>query len=442
MPPAILPSRVEIEAQLERLISSSTFGGTGTNWSKLLRYAVTKVLDGEGATLCERSIGEAALGRRPGYDTQTDRIVSVTKNRLVREKLPTYYASEGHGDRIRFHLPAKGYAVEIETAPEELPFELLIQFHAALRSYDRRQFGEMLAAMDTLERIVELAPQHGPSWALLAEIALVVANVFGDPRSLMPKSRLAAAKALEIDPRLWRAHLAAGCAIGSMDRNWKLAEEHAATALRIGGSQVAANHLYAAVLVGAGRAAEAIRGFESALFGVAELARVLVLRADLALITWVSGDLTRTAAIVADLLSGDPNNFLYRANEAILLVSQERFAEAEQAFSKSCELLGHPFLPGWHAFTIGKNGDTHRARHIAEDLASGRDAGRFVHASQLSAAWLGAQEPERALQAIELSLADGEPFSMWAGLLPFHRELRGNPRFEAILAENRLARDV
>jgi tetratricopeptide (TPR) repeat protein len=436
----LLDRRVEIEAQLEKVVASDAFGGASTNWSRLFRYVVEKALADEAESLFERLIGEEALGRRAGYDTQADRIVSVTKNRLVKEKLPAYYAGDGRSDRIRFHMPPRGFLVEIEVVPEELPLEMLLDYHRALHSYDGRSAEGMLEAMSRLERLTAAAPGHGASWALLAEISLVVANLFGDPRVLMPKSRDAAAKALAIDCRLWRAHLSAAGCYGSMDRDWERASEHAAMALRIGGSHVACNHLYAAVLVGLGRREEAIRQFETALFGETELARVRVLRADLALMTWVAGDLERTRVIVADLLAENPDNYLYRANEAILLVAEGRYAEAAAAFERSVELLGHPFLPGWHAFAIGKAGDPRRAREIAERWTATRESGGFIHASQLAAAWLGAGEPEVAIRMIEQGLNDGEPFMMWTGLTPFHRELHGHPRFEAILAAGRFAR--
>lgn len=155
--------------------------------------------------------------------------------------------------------------------------------------------------------------------------------------------------------------------------------------------------------------------------------------------TWVQGDLPRTAALVADLLTEEPNNFLYRGNQALLLMAQGRYAESADAFQRSHDLLGQPFIPGWHAFSIGKAGDRARARQIAEDWTAGRDTGRFLHANQLSAAWLGAGEPERALDMVELGLREGEPFMMWTGLLPFHAELFGHPRFERVLDGNRFA---
>lgn len=432
--------RSAIEAQLEKVLASEAFGGATTNWSRLFRFVVEKALAEESDQVFERMIGEQALGRRAGYDSQADRIVSVTKNRLVKEKLPAYYATDGRNDRIRFHMPSRGYLVEIEVVPDELPFAMLMEYHRALNEYDGRTAEGMMGAMARLERLTTAAPGHGASWALLAEVAFVVANLFGDPRVLMPKSRQAAAKALAIDHRLWRAHLSAAGCYGSMDRDWEHAQKHAELALRIGGSYVASNHLYAAVMVALGRQEEAIQQFEAALFGETELARVRVLRADLALMTWVAGDGERTRTIVADLLAEDADNYLYRANEAILLVMECRYAEAAGAFALSRALLGQPFLPGWHAFAIGKSGEMDQARQIAEELTALRETGGFIHASQLSAAWLGAGEQELAIGAIEMGLADGEPFMMWTGLSPFHRELCGHPRFEAILRENRFAR--
>jgi len=132
----LLDRRVEIEAQLEKVVASNAFGGASTNWSRLFRYVVEKALAEEAENLFERLIGEQALGRRAGYDTQADRIVSVTKNRLVKEKLPAYYAGDGRNDRIRFHMPPRGFLVEIEVVPEELPLEMLLDYHRALHSYD------------------------------------------------------------------------------------------------------------------------------------------------------------------------------------------------------------------------------------------------------------------------------------------------------------------
>jgi len=428
------PTRLEIETHLQKLCASNALGGDSTNWSKFLRFLTNCVLDKRIDLMTERAIGELALGRRPGYDIQRDRIVSVVKNRLRNEKLPAYYAAEGQQAQLRFHLPSKGFQLEIEVLPQQVPLEMRFAYHAALRAYDDRQAVSLMQAMARLDALLELAPSHGPSWALLAEICIVAANLIADPRNLMPKARLAAERALALDSRLWRAHLAIAVAAGSMDADWTTAGSRAAEALRLGGSQVACNHLYSAVLVALGQPQAAVSTFEEALFGEPELARFRVLRADLALITWIAGDLDRTELLVADLLAEDPRNFLYHGNLAILRVAQQRYDEAVSAFERSTELLGVPFLPGWHAYAIGKAGDPARAREIAANT-------KFVHSHQHAAAWLGAAEPDLALNAIEEGVTtSGEPFLMWTGLTPFHRDLHGHPRFEAILDRYRFRR--
>lgn len=250
--------RFDIESHLRRVTASPEFGGDGTNFSKLLRFLVECAINGDTGLLFEKSIGERALGRRQGYDAKSDRIVSVTKNRLVSEKLPAYYAGTGRHDRVRFHVPARGYLVEIEVLPDQFPSDLLLAHHAALRAYDTRDAGAMFGALDRLRQVVTSAPGHGPSWALIAEITFVVANHFADPRIFLPLCQEAAQRALALDDRLWRAHLAAAGLAASMLRDWPTAHFHAEAALRLAGSQVASNHLYAAVMIALGRGAQAI----------------------------------------------------------------------------------------------------------------------------------------------------------------------------------------
>src|SRR5215471_18404316 len=102
------PERVR--AQLERILSSATFGDA-ERASRFLRFVVERALDGHANEIKESVIAVEVLGRNPSFDSKSDPIVRVEAGRL-RERLSSYYETEGGADPVLISLPKGRYVPE------------------------------------------------------------------------------------------------------------------------------------------------------------------------------------------------------------------------------------------------------------------------------------------------------------------------------------------
>src|SRR5438477_13165242 len=108
----------EVAAQLEKILSSQAFGN-GTQASRLLRFLVERTLENREQEIKESVLGVEVFGR-PSFDPRTDPIVRVEASRL-RQKLTSYYQSDGKGDAVRIVLPKRGYVPVFEPADAPTP---------------------------------------------------------------------------------------------------------------------------------------------------------------------------------------------------------------------------------------------------------------------------------------------------------------------------------
>jgi serine/threonine-protein kinase len=106
--PIPIPASAEILAQLDRILTSRLFSRS-TRLCRFLRYSVEQALSGHGDHLKEQLIGIEVFDRRTDYDPRIDPIVRVEARRL-RQKLKSYYVSQGRSDGVVIGLPKGAYA--------------------------------------------------------------------------------------------------------------------------------------------------------------------------------------------------------------------------------------------------------------------------------------------------------------------------------------------
>lgn len=102
------PSRVEIEAQRDRILASSIFTSS-PRMQQFLDHIVKEFLANRAAQLNETAIAIDVFKRDETFDSRLDSVVRVEAGRL-RTKLREYYAEIGSGDPVRIEIPKGGYA--------------------------------------------------------------------------------------------------------------------------------------------------------------------------------------------------------------------------------------------------------------------------------------------------------------------------------------------
>jgi TolB-like protein len=86
--------------------------------SRFLRFCVEETLAGRASELKEFTLGLGVFDRPPDFDPRTDPIVRVEARRL-RDKLATYYRSDGASDDLVLELPKGGYAPRLRVLRPE-----------------------------------------------------------------------------------------------------------------------------------------------------------------------------------------------------------------------------------------------------------------------------------------------------------------------------------
>src|SRR5262245_46607002 len=95
--PANNPSRASIDEQLQRILSSSTFG-QADRLRDLLKYLAARAA--EGGDPVKEVVVAREVFKRESHDPKTDSVVRVTAGKL-RSRLEEYYTGPGLLDPVR-----------------------------------------------------------------------------------------------------------------------------------------------------------------------------------------------------------------------------------------------------------------------------------------------------------------------------------------------------
>jgi tetratricopeptide (TPR) repeat protein len=112
-----VPSREEIEAELERVIASPGLARS-PQLAKFIKYIVEAKLAGNEGSIKAYSVAVDVFGRPASFDPQTDPIVRVQARRL-RAALDAYYLDSDSTRRVRIYLPVGRYLPEFEYVGED-----------------------------------------------------------------------------------------------------------------------------------------------------------------------------------------------------------------------------------------------------------------------------------------------------------------------------------
>jgi hypothetical protein len=114
-----------VRRQLDRILSSRTFGRTQLRAREFLAFVVRSALRGGASTLKETTIAIAVFGEAADYNSAETSKVRVAAADL-RKRLAAYYRNEGRQDAIAIDIPVGAYVPTFQRRPVYLrvgPFE-------------------------------------------------------------------------------------------------------------------------------------------------------------------------------------------------------------------------------------------------------------------------------------------------------------------------------
>ncbi len=172
--PVISDNNAQLDADaliaLERICVSSSF-----QKARVLRDLLLYLWKSRNTDLTEHQLGTEILGRRSDFDPKTDATVRVHIARL-RQRLQSYYDSEGKDDTIRFSIPVGVHRLSItrsENAVEIIPAEIISSTapppHTNWRNIAILAliacFGLALHDYWTWQKLQHITPELHPFWS-------------------------------------------------------------------------------------------------------------------------------------------------------------------------------------------------------------------------------------------------------------------------------------
>jgi serine/threonine-protein kinase len=302
----------------------------------------------------------------------------------------------------------------------------------------RRSPDGLRRALQCFEAAVEADPSSGLAHAGLADACSVLVDYgLANPDDVMPRARAAALRALSLAPDLAEAHVSLAFIRGLYEWEWEDAERLYLRALALNPGYASAYHWlgtdhYALT----GRFEEAMATVETAI-ALDPLSSII--REGRAYTMMLMRRFDAAIAAYAEILRTDPTFYKAYTSMGRAYAQQGRYAEALEMLEKGRSMAGDmPTILGAIGQVSGLAGDRERARGLLAQLhEQARHA--YVPGTCFALIHQGLGERERALDWMERSCARRELPVAACKVHPAYDDLRGEPRFQAILRTMRLA---
>jgi len=283
-------------------------------------------------------------------------------------------------------------------------------------------------AIEYFQQAVEKDPGYALAYTGLADSYVLLGwNSYLPPKDAFPQSKMAAMRALRLDPDLGEAHTPLAAVLWLHDWQWQEAQTEFERSLALNPAHPTASHWYAEYLMTMGRQVEAIARIKnsqeldplSLIISVA-IGRdfYLARRYDDAL-----EQLRRTVEL-------DPNYPVTYWVLGLLLRKMGRYELAIAEGEKGVKLSGgSPMMNAALAQTLATAGKRKKAIQILDDLIN-LTKQKYVAPYFFAGIHIGLGEDDRAIEYLEKSYEEHSHWLIYLHLDPSMDALRPDPRFQ------------
>jgi TolB-like protein/DNA-binding winged helix-turn-helix (wHTH) protein/Tfp pilus assembly protein PilF len=285
-------------------------------------------------------------------------------------------------------------------------------------------------AIASFQAAIDRDPGFAPAWAEMSPAYGAQAYWgFVRPSEVIPKSRAAARKAVELDETLAESHTNVAACAAYVDWDWAAAEIDVKRAIELNPSYVEARVVYGMLLASLRRHGEALGQFQTA----REIDPLQpMLAGQIALCYLVSGQYRKAADQVRYALETTPDFVPDRwFNWRVLYLLGENTAALAQC-RRMYQVIGDAEVVLALENGERQSGYTGAMRAAAQTLAR-RSASAYVPASQVALLYAHAGENDPAIEWLYRAHDDHDPrlHLLWA--FPDWGPLYGDPRFQSLL---------
>jgi len=288
--------------------------------------------------------------------------------------------------------------------------------------WNRRDGGGLQKAVEYFQKAVQVDPNYAPAYAGLAQSYILLT----DPS----RARLAAAKALSLDPALSEAHTALAL-VADHDWNFTEAEREYKLAISLNPNYATAHHWYGeSHLALMGRFEEADREMKQAR-ALDPVSRIIA--TDWGAVLFFERRYDEAYQELSKVLEMEPNfseAYLFRGQ---VLLHQRRYDEAIADFESARRIDNTPRQLALLGYALGVAGKRSQATIILRQLKA-ISPQKHVEPWSLAMVELGLGDKDETVAWLEKAYLEQSPHLVGLKVVPAYDPLRNNPRFQQLIA--------
>jgi eukaryotic-like serine/threonine-protein kinase len=317
-------------------------------------------------------------------------------------------------------------------ARHPLAFELYLR--AVDKSLCYSKF-ELAAAIEMLDRALELDPRFGEAWGLLAGICVQMGTHLDPDPKWIVRAEAAVARALEVDEANCDAFCARGMILWSPPRGFQVRPALRAlnAALKINPSRYTAHTHRAGILFHSGFHEEACRESEEAVLANPDFALAY---SSPAFVSLYEGDYATADRYYQRMLAIEPSLVHANIQAPVPCIYSGDLGTARERLRKAQQMIpGEPQLMTSEALILAREGNFQRAEQLADEaVAIKRSVLHLHHSSHLAAAvYAVCGKTDKAILEVRRSIETGLPSHRAFENDPHLRSLREHPEFVAMM---------
>jgi serine/threonine-protein kinase len=292
-------------------------------------------------------------------------------------------------------------------------------------------------AIDYFEKSIAKDPGYAQPYAGLADAYTALRSTYAAPHAVMPRAKAAAAKALELDPKLAAAHVSMGGVLMFYDYDWPGAERELTQAIALSPNLAEAHDYYALYLSARGRHPEAQK--ESAVARALDPLSLMVLN-DSGWVLFIGRNYQGTIDVNRQALELNPDYWPALRDIGVAYAKLGRFPEALAALQRARALDSNPSILEMLAATYVLWDKKDEARTIVKELEA-RAGERYVCPYEISTVHAGLGDKKASQKWLEKGLEEHADCMPWSHSDPLLDSRRSDPEFADIIRRMGLPAD-
>ena len=303
--------------------------------------------------------------------------------------------------------------------------------------WNKRTIEGFHRAINYFQEAIAKDPNYARAYAGLADSYALLSSYSLVPQSeYMPKARVAALRALEIDENLPEAHTALALIVQNYDWDWQTAEREYCRAIELNPNYATAHHWYAEHLTWLGRFDEALRESERA----RQLDPLsLIIKADHGAILYFSRHYDAAIQQFQSVLDMEPD-FPRAGLVVYAYIEKGLFREAVAEMEKPRPGGYGPWTWPVQAYVYARSGHQLQAQRVLEKLKT-LNRRQAMDPAAILWAYVGMGDKEQVFAWLEKAYSQHSNALTTLKVDPAYDWLRDDPRFQILLRRVGLAEE-